>query len=159
MLYPRTLTAPEVWSHLAKRLAAYVFLTPTNWCPESDAEKDEGKRIVRAAAPLAYKTELSEKVVKLEDYEVEQEHCAMCADRRKYWASSLAYGTANEMAVSGSSPRESVPVGDAMPLPLRRKRHTVLVFDPALAVDPQISFEDAEEQRIRTCNAGPHPLH
>ncbi|KAH0584771.1 hypothetical protein H2248_008053 [Termitomyces sp. 'cryptogamus'] len=87
LLYPRTLTASEVWSHIAKRLAAYVFLTPTNRRSEPDAEADEDERRVHVSSQ-AYKMELSEKVVKIEDQENKEEHCAMCADRRKYWAVS-----------------------------------------------------------------------
>ncbi|KAG6853871.1 hypothetical protein C0991_000478 [Blastosporella zonata] len=81
LIYPRTLTAAEVWSRIADRLSAYVFLTPKNWSPDSgDAE---GPRI----APEAFKKEQYDQESRSGAQEY-QECCAMCADRLKYWAVS-----------------------------------------------------------------------
>ncbi|KAF8064827.1 hypothetical protein FPV67DRAFT_157031 [Lyophyllum atratum] len=74
LLYPKSHTIDQVRSRIADRLREYVFATRLDWVPnlEGGIESEKNKD------PRA-----SDEVVK-----TESEHCAMCADRRTYWAVS-----------------------------------------------------------------------
>ncbi|KAF8064843.1 hypothetical protein FPV67DRAFT_157416 [Lyophyllum atratum] len=96
LLYPRSLTVDEVWSRIAERLGAYVFATPPNWRPDPE-EEDDSDQYGHPARPR--KNELEDWRYRREYDRIrdadgdlervrEQERCAMCADRRTYWAVS-----------------------------------------------------------------------
>ncbi|KAG6908604.1 hypothetical protein DXG01_004007 [Tephrocybe rancida] len=90
LMYPYTLTTDEVWSRIAARLTLYVFLTPTNWRPDPDDADDE---TVYRTPPVVYSIPRRDEEGKYGEDRASRskeqvEHCAMCADRLKYWAVS-----------------------------------------------------------------------
>ncbi|KAG6844645.1 hypothetical protein H0H87_005096 [Tephrocybe sp. NHM501043] len=90
LIYPRTLTAAEVWSRIADRLTPYVFFTPSNWRPDPGDAED---RNAYNGAPEVHKQEPSDLEIRQDDNHrsvarESEERCAMCADRLKYWAVS-----------------------------------------------------------------------
>lgn len=101
LLYPRSLTIDEVWSRIAERLGAYVFLTLPNWRPDPEEEDEEyispsksrkyeledwrGERDYGRASD---EDEDEDAKAKANVREREREYCVMCADRRTYWAVS-----------------------------------------------------------------------